>query len=163
MKAQSGFTMVELMIVIAITGIVLALGALNYRPIRMKHTTESYIRQIHATLMQARAAAANTNTPRIVTVAANSVSVTQDLDGNGAINGAEGATTVTTNFPRLVIGSSLGVPQTLTFDRRGLTTNAQTITLTGYGAGVSPAMDCVVVAFSRINMGRTIGGACVQQ
>ena len=171
MKAQSGFTLVELMVVVAIIGIILTIATMNFTQWNDKYTVESYTKQIYSILMKARNDAANTNTQNLVTLAANQVTTLQDANSNGVAD--PGEPTTTNPYPRFAITSNIAVvpptpPQQITFDRRGITNNIGTISITGYSPNASPGVDCIVVAKTRINMGRwdptqPVGQQCVQQ
>lgn len=174
MKVQSGFTLVELMVVVAIIGIVLAIATMNFTQWNDKYTVESYTKEIHSILMKARNDAANTNTQVSVTLSANLVTTYQDVNGNAVVDPGE---TTTKPYPRFVLNSNVagGIPTTIVFDRRGMTDNIQSINIpvqtlnpAGYSPNASPGVDCVVVATTRINMGRwdpaqPAGQECVQQ
>lgn len=166
MKAQSGFTLVEVMVVVAIIGILLAIIALNFTQWNDKYTVESYTKEIYSILMKARNDAATTNIPVSVTLAANLVTTYQDTNGDALVNA--GDRTTASPYPRFTLKSNLGLPETIVFDRRGMTDNIQAISITGYSPNASPGVDCVVVAVTRINMGRwdptqPVGQQCVQQ
>lgn len=175
MRVQSGFTLVELMIVVAVSGLLLAIAIMNFSQWNDKYTVESYTKEIYSILMKARNDAANTNIQNLVTMSANQMQVTQDDNGNGVVeatdgNGAvdAGEPTTTRTYPRFTITSSSGaLPQTIVFNRRGMPNILQTIRITNYSPNASPGVDCIAVARTRINMGliRVIGGAatCEQQ
>jgi len=157
MKAQSGFTLVELVLVAAIIGIVLAATSLVFSQLNQKYAVESYTKDIYSILLQARNDAANINTSCTVTLTANEVRAVQDKNQDG--DTADQGDLVIHDFPRFAINSAAPV----VFDRRGLTSNLQTIRITGYSANAVPTMDCIVVAATRINIGKWTGGTCVQR
>lgn len=159
MQSQSGFTLVEVMIVVAIIGIILAIASLNFRQWYDKYSVESYTREIHSILMRARNDAATTNIQVRVGLAANQVRTHHDADGDGAVDAGE--RTTVNPYPRFTL--TWGVVATIVFDRRGMTNNIQTLNITGYSPNAAPSVDCIVVAATRINMGRMTGGACVHQ
>lgn len=164
MKAQSGFTLVELMIVVVLAGIILAIITLNFTQLNSKYSAESSIKEIYSTLMRARNDATTTNTSRLVVLAANQIQTGVDTDGNNVIDGVPAAF----SYPRFTINCNVLIPTpcggtTIAFDRRGLANNNQTISITGFSAGTAPAIDCIVISATRINTGIMTGGTCVQR
>jgi len=157
MKAQSGFTLVELVLVAAIIGIVLAAVTLNFSQLNQKYAVESYTKDIYTILMQARNDASNINSPCTVNLAANEIRTVQDKNQDG--DTTDQGENVIHNFPRFTINFAADV----LFDRRGLTNNLQTIRITGYSAKVEPTTDCIVIGPTRINIGKWTGGTCVQR
>lgn len=156
--SYTGFTLVELMVVITIIAIVLSIAIMSFTQWNQKYTVESYTKEIYSTLMKARNDAANSNTQIRVTLAANQVSTHHDTDGDAVVDAGE--PTTTKPYPQFTIQFTASP---VIFERRGITTNIQTIRITGYSPNASPGVDCIVVSQTRINMGRMTGGACAQQ
>ena len=147
-RTQSGFTLVEVMIVVAIIGIFASIATLNFSQMNSKYTIESYTKEIHALLMRARNDASTSNIPRIVTLSANQIQVTSDTDGDGAVDAGE--PTITYPYPRFALQFT---SSKIIFDRRGLTNNFQTLYIFHPG-DAAPGTDCIVVSATRINIGR---------
>lgn len=154
MKTQDGFSLVELMVVMAMIGILGVFAVSVVSSWRGKHAMEGYIKEIYTMMMKARTSAATTNTPYLVTFATNQVQTGPDANGDNTIDTPE-----TVNTGDYSLTNYVG---TITFDRRGMTNNEQTIQLTS-SSGLNPSLDCIVVSNTRINLGKWIGGNCVHQ
>lgn len=157
MKGQHGFTLVELMVVVAITATILAIATLNFMRMNQKYRVESSVKEIHSTLMQARNDANLTNIPSTVRISAQQVEVLRDRDQDG--DTADAGESMSRQYPPFTL---TGVGD-LAFDRRGFANGNRTIRVTNYGDNVDPAMDCIVVSATRINMGKWDGSNCIQR
>lgn len=157
---RHGFTLVELLVVIAMMAILSSLAVMGFSSWRAKYGVESAAKEIYATLMKARSDAATTNTPYLVTFAAHQVQAGPDADGDNAIDG----TPVTLDYANYTVNFAL---TPISFDRRGLADTGgvdnQTVSITSSASGIMPAVDCVVISATRINLGKMTGGACVQR
>jgi Tfp pilus assembly protein FimT len=133
---------------------------MGYSSWHAKYGLEKATREIYSLLMKARSDAVTTKTPYVVVIGANQVQSGPDADGD-AIYG----TPATLSYPNYVINNNGNAA--IVFDRRGLVNipgnNNQTINLTSTITGTNPAVDCIVIWATRINLGKMTGGACVQR
>jgi prepilin-type N-terminal cleavage/methylation domain-containing protein len=155
MKDQNGFTLPEIVVVIALIVGALAIATSNLTQMNQKYLVESNIKEIHSIITTARNDATRTNATRLVVLGANTVQTGPDLDNNNIIDGAP----TPRNFSPFAININGAGP--ISFNRRGLPNLGRTISIAGYPANVNPAIDCIALAPTRINLGRMTGGACV--
>ena len=153
MNKSGGFTLVELMAVIAIMAILLAIAGIAGKQWMDQYYAESEIRTMHTDLLQTRAKAMGQNLQYFVLVNPGSYQI-------GFINDS-GAPTLQT--PATLLKYPISSPSssmTLTFDTKGLlSTTASTIQFnTGTG---KPEYDCLELYETRINIGRMNGTTCV--
>ena len=150
---QRGFSLVELMIVIAIMGILLSIATLNWNEMQTKSAVESQIKKIHADLMEVRLQALYSKRSRSVVI-------------SGQVYKSYSSTVITSTaletkqlrYPVVWNGGG-----TLTFDAQGLTNNQGSlcVMLTSDIAVInSAAVDSIVVSQARTNLGKRTGGGC---
>ncbi|MCL2457591.1 MAG: prepilin-type N-terminal cleavage/methylation domain-containing protein [Desulfobulbus sp.] len=159
MKGQGGFTLVELIVVVVIIGALLGVATLYFVQLNEKYKVESLTKEIYSTLMKNRNDAATTNTPRVIELAADRIRSGPDADGNRNIDDGEPVNEMqSSGFVFQFTGANR-----IAFDRRGLTTDNQTLIITGARFGATPAMDCISIAATRINIGKMEAGNCVHR
>ena len=157
MKIEGGFTLVELVVVIGLITLVALMATLNFSRWTAKSTVEGYTKEIYSLLMKARNDATNTNELRLVDLTANRLEIGTDPDENMLIESSDHL--AAKDFARYAIAADVSP---FTFNRRGLTQN-NLIRITGYPANTNPAMDCIAISATRLNIGLMTGGNCVQR
>jgi len=89
-KSFSGFTLVEIMIVIAIIGIMTAIAAPNFMQYMKSKRLSGATMQLYVDLMNARMQAVSQNNRVIVAlISNNSYQIIRDLNGNGVVDTGE--------------------------------------------------------------------------
>ncbi len=100
---RGGFTLVEILITIAILGILLMIGVSNLRGFNEKYKVEAETKQLFADLMDARGRAMQRNRASIVRINANDYQTYEDTfpapDGDGSLQNTDTLITNTTRVP----------------------------------------------------------------
>lgn len=160
-RRDLGFTLVELIVVIAVAAILTSIATMQFNDSMVKAGIESEATQVYSELMAARQEAMNMKRLRAVKVKAQKFEIF--------------STTVTTVAPvrngdlkySVLSGSNIlpAAGQTITFDERGFVTNVSNISLCVEPSGDTVKLngarfDSIVVSGTRIRLGkRTVEGA----
>jgi len=146
---ERGFSLVELLVVIAVIGILTGIATYEFNKAQRKSAIEGQVRDMYAEIVNARLQSFYTKQPRSVTVSGTQFKV---------IDTTSGATLVTKTLPYPVVVDT--ADNQLNFDTSGFTFgkfNAICIEPSdnpGY-------IDSIVISAGKINMGkRNAGGAC---
>jgi prepilin-type N-terminal cleavage/methylation domain-containing protein len=153
-----GFTLSELVVVVAIIGLLLSMAGMSFRTWYDKYKAESQIRMLHADLMQARVSAMQKNKEYFVVINGSNYQVVEDANENGA-NDDPALEQKTMRYPAT---SSV----TVIMDTKGLisTTTSSLVNHVDikFNTGsATPEYNCIQLYATRINLGRLDGSNCV--
>ena len=166
MRKPGGFTLVELMVVIAITGILLRMAVLEFHTTMLNRSIEKQARQLLSDLFGARAGAMYSKRQGSVKFQS---ATCYSFYRYSSLSDAAG--TLAGNFPvKYPWSAADGGPVTgfaIVFDREGMASHAD-------GSGLSlplalmvnptesgAAADCVIIDAARTSLGRMAHGTCV--
>lgn len=159
--AKAGFTLVELLIVIALIAILLATISLNFNSMTRKYSIDAQTREMVADLSEARMAAIHRKSNVMVAIDSNRYEF-KIYSTNESVSRTAGR-----SFFNKTLKNPIQFSGDIGFNNRGLTedfvvggtfNSKQTISvITG---GVNAALDCLVVSTARVNIGRMNGSNC---
>jgi prepilin-type N-terminal cleavage/methylation domain-containing protein len=162
--SRQGFSLIELLIVIAIIIIGTSMAALNFNQWQNKSAAEAQIRQMLADISELRIRAITTKQPASVTLFENSYVLMAYTSSNGLYNSYAQQTvlpggTRTVKFPLTKLSGAVYNGEFFEINERGLgVSNLYTVYLGG--GGTNGAIDCLKIHTLRTNVGKSGGGAC---
>ena len=150
---EAGYSLVELLIVVAIIGIMSAIAGLAYKSWTDKYNVERQTKEMYVDLMKARVDAMSRGrvfcvnlTPTSYTIMEDTLPVNTDGDGNCATAGDRTVMTKTLNYS--IAWTNNAIKE---FNTKGKANVKSSIYTTGsYGS----SYDCNVIDIFRINMGK---------
>jgi type IV fimbrial biogenesis protein FimT len=149
---RGGFTLVEIMIALAIVGIVVMLATSTFQGMMEKYRVEGETKQMFADLMDARGRAMQRNRVFHVQITSNGYKTFEDTnpppDGDSDLTGSD--TQVASEPVKHVIIPTGGLSD-FRFNRNGIASATGTIHLT---STAQPDYDCITVQATRIKMGQ---------
>jgi type IV fimbrial biogenesis protein FimT len=163
---RGGFTLLEIMITIAILGILILIAASNFRELGEKYKVEAETKQFYADLMDARGRAMQRNRMFFVRFAGPVTGYTgyatyEDTstppDGNGTFDNTADVKVASVSVAHTFTATS---PGGFDLNRNGIASVTGDILFSSTG---KPDYDCITIKPTRIKMGRSIGGGCVEK
>lgn len=164
-EGRYGFTLVEIMITIAILGILVVLAVGNFEGMNEKYKVEAETKQFYADIMDARGRAMQRNRwffVRITTTGYGYITYEDSSpppDGNGSLD-TTADTFVTSVTVRHAISTNLAGGNDFGFNRNGIANDNGTIF---FASNAHPDYDCITINPTRIKMGQYAGGGCVEK
>jgi prepilin-type N-terminal cleavage/methylation domain-containing protein len=163
-----GFTLTELITVIAIIGIILGIGSLNFNQWQKKYAIENQAKEMMTDLSDIRLSAMQTKTTRMAVFTSPSLMTFRTYTG------AEQDVTPTTTTGTQYFSKTLKYPVykdaaltapcgTMTFTATGATSASDVQTIYIASTGTGAALDCLVISRTRMNLGKSNGTTCVYQ
>ena len=162
---RGGFTLVEILITIAILGILVVIAAGNFGGMNEKYKVEGETKQLYADLMDARGRAMQRNRASIVRINANDYQTYEDTspapDGDGALQNTDTLIT-NTNVSHAITTGNIAVPLSFNFNRNGI---ASVTGFIRFSSTAKPDYDCIWIRATRIKMGQynATGNTCAEK
>jgi prepilin-type N-terminal cleavage/methylation domain-containing protein len=178
---KDGFSLIELLVVMIITGILATLGTVSFTGWVRKHDIESQVREMYTDLMNARLTAMHQNRTHFITLSTNQMRAYEDNDpapnGDGSLTlGSDNPLCLwerkrddavdtacpfsgSLSYKNLKFPATWNGTATLEFNARGLSNSDKSICVFSTH---NPSYDCIVVSTTRIRMGKLINqsGGC---
>jgi prepilin-type N-terminal cleavage/methylation domain-containing protein len=155
---QSGLTLIEVLVVVAILGILLAIGTIDFRTWAIRYNVERQIKELQSDLMTARVQAKNRNRAHFVVLGSNQYVITDDTDDNGSNDATDTVLVSRVGVRNAMQWSNAGETQ-FVFSKRGLSEFAGADKTICVFSTAGPSYDCLVITPSRINAGKIINQA----
>lgn len=161
-----GVTLMELMVIIAISGILMGIAGFSVQGLRDQYYVEDQVRQMHSDLMTARVLAFEKNRTYFVTVTNSGYQITEDTNDSGWTMPDPGDRALWSvpkqfKFPSQWNGTIIMEAKGLISRSAGpLLTNA-VFAIRFDTAGIKPECDCISVGPVRITSGSWNGMQCV--
>jgi len=162
--ALGGFTLVEILITIAILAILIMIGVGNFGGLNEKYKVEAETKQLYADLMDARGRAMQRNRMFFVRFSGTGYATYEDTntppDGNGSWDNTADTRVANVTVTHTITPSLPGGANAFEFNRNGIASVTGDIR---FSSTAKPDYDCITILPTRTKMGQYIGGVCVEK
>ena len=166
MMDSRGFSLMELLTVMAIMSALLAIGTIKGKQWMDQYNAESQMRTLHTDLLATRAMAMEKNKQYFVVLNAGSYQIVEDKNDSGG-NKPDAADTGQPSKTMLFSPKLTSDPLYIAMDARGLVSTYPTAIPLNGGLSIqfdtrntAPEYDCLQLYATRINIGRMNGTNC---
>ncbi|MHB8120882.1 MAG: pilus assembly FimT family protein [Desulfuromonadaceae bacterium] len=155
-----GFSLIELIVIMALIGILLSIGTLNFNSWSRKYAVEAQVKEMQADVTAVRLRAISTKLSHQVTFNPTSLVVSSLDDAGVATPLPEFNKTFKFPIQQFSSGTISEFADTnIVFNERGYLPDTGLTIAVGIGLA-DAALNCVAIHTARVNMGRINGNSC---